>query len=110
MTVNDITTLKEFTTLVEADLSREIASLYCCDLLSIAMSKAKSDCAWVTVMGNINAVAVASLVDISCIVLAEGSNADANMLEKAKVQNINVLKTDLPIFEAAMLIEGKRNA
>ena len=31
------------------------------DLLSLAMARAPADCAWVTVMGNMNTVAVATL-------------------------------------------------
>ena len=36
------------------------------------MSKAPENGAWVTVMGNKNTLAVASLADVSCIILAEG--------------------------------------
>ena len=42
-------------------LDREIKKPFCCDLLSIAMGKATEGCAWVTVMGNMNTLAVASL-------------------------------------------------
>ena len=40
----------------EAALSREIKSVFCCDLLSFVMGRAPQDSAWVTVMGNVNAV------------------------------------------------------
>ncbi len=39
--------------------SREISTVFCCDLLSIAMGRAPAGCAWVTVMGNMNTLAVA---------------------------------------------------
>ena len=42
------------------DVEREVTGTYCCDLLSIAMSRAPEGCAWVTVMGNINTLAVAA--------------------------------------------------
>lgn len=77
---------------------------YCCDLLSIAMSRAPEGCAWVTVMGNINTLAVASLTDAACVVLAEGASLDEAALKKAKEQEITVLKTEKPIFEAALMI------
>ncbi len=108
MTVKELLDKSGFQLLVEGDLSREIEKIYCCDLLSIVMSRAPSSCAWVTVMGNVNAAAVASLADMSCIILAEGAAADEVMLQKAKAQGINVLKTDLPVFEAALLV--KENA
>ena len=52
---------------------RDITKVFCCDLLSIAMGKAPGDSAWVTVMGNRNTLAVASLADVSCVILAEGA-------------------------------------
>lgn len=107
MTVQELSELDDFTIICEGDTSREIECLYCGDLLSIVMSKAPSDCAWVTVMGNINAVAVASLADMACVVLAEGTVADEIMMTKAKAQGINVLKTQLPVFDAALLIYNK---
>ena len=110
MTVKDLLDNELFSLLVEGDLSREIKKTYCCDLLSIVMSRAPADCAWVTVMGNVNAAAVASLADMSWIVLAEGAAADDVMLAKAKDEQINVLKTELPVFEAATLIKGGENA
>ncbi len=83
---------------------QRISMPYCCDLLSIAMSKAPADSAWVTVMGNINTLAVAKLADVACIILAEGVVLDQNALEKAKTQKITVLSTDKPIFEAALTV------
>ena len=45
------------------DLDRDISRVFCCDLLSIAMGKAPTDGAWVTVMANMNTLAVAALTD-----------------------------------------------
>lgn len=47
----------------DSDAEREITRVFCCDLLSVAMGKAPAGCAWVTVMANINTLAVASLTD-----------------------------------------------
>lgn len=84
---------------------REIASVFCCDLLSLVMSRAPADCAWVTVMGNINTAAVALLADVSCIIVAENCAVDAEMLKKVKEKDIAVFKTELPVFEAAMAVQ-----
>lgn len=54
---------------------RQIEGVYCCDLLSIVMGRAKQDDAWITVMGNMNSIAVASLSDVSCIILSENMQA-----------------------------------
>ena len=53
------------------DTERQITTPFCCDLLSIAMGRAPAGCAWVTVMANMNTLAVASLADAACIILAE---------------------------------------
>lgn len=83
---------------------REISAPYCCDLLSIAMGKMPAGSAWVTVMGNINTLAVATLAEASCVILAEGSHLDEAAAGKAKAQGITVLETELPIFDAALII------
>ena len=83
---------------------RDVSRVFCCDLLSIAMSRAPSDSVWVTVMGNKNTVAVASLTDVACIVLAEGVSMDKDSLEKASEEGIAVLSTEFPVFDMALNI------
>ena len=83
---------------------REIHGVYCCDLLSIAMGRAPAGCAWVTVMGNMNTLAVATLADAACIIMAEGALLDEVAMQKAKQQGITVLATEEPIFEAALTV------
>jgi len=83
---------------------REITMPFCCDLLSIAMVRAPAGCAWVTVIGNINTLAVAALTDAACIILAEGAVLDEAASKKAEEQEITVLSADMPIFEAALKV------
>ena len=81
---------------------REVAGgVYCCDLLSIVMGRAPADCAWVTVMGNLNSIAVAVMADCACIVLAEGMPLDADARDRAGREDVAVLATRLPVFQAA---------
>ncbi|NLO08835.1 MAG: hypothetical protein GX129_03085 [Clostridiales bacterium] len=86
------------------DLDREVTVPYCCDLLSIAMGRMPQGAAWVTVMANTNALAVASLAEAACIILAEGSNLDGSDIAKAKEKGITVLRSELPVFDCALLI------
>ena len=75
---------------------REIdGKIYCCDLLSIVMGRAPADGLWVTVMGNLNSIAVAVLTDTACILLAEDARA------RGSQQEVTVLRTPLPVYEAA---------
>ncbi|MFZ2537457.1 MAG: DRTGG domain-containing protein [Oscillospiraceae bacterium] len=83
---------------------RNIGGVYCCDLLSIVMGRAKEDDAWITVMGNINSIAVAVLSDVSCIILSENMQLDIDGLAKAKGQDVCVLASELPTFEIALMI------
>ena len=107
MTVKELVDANIFTPLNIADDTRTITSVFCCDLLSVAMSKAPAGGCWVTVMGNINTLAVASLTDCACVVLAEGTLLDDSVIEKAKAQDITLLKTDMPIFEAGLMVHER---
>ena len=91
-------------------LEREITKPFCCDLLSIAVGRAPEGCAWVTVMGNMNTLAVASLADAACVIMAEGAALDEAARKKAADQEITVLETEEPIFEAALAVWKKLQA
>ncbi|MGB8452334.1 MAG: hypothetical protein WCD89_08380 [Anaerocolumna sp.] len=105
MTVRDLINKEVFQVInIGDDVDKVISKPFCCDLLSIAMGKAPAGSAWITVMGNINTLAVSTLADIACIILAEGAVLDVPALNKAKVQNITVLSTDKPIFDASLMV------
>ena len=110
MTINELIKQLPLTINSEGDLSREISKVFCCDLLSVAMGKAPADCAWVTVMGNVNTLAVASLTDAACVTLAEGTVLDEVVVEQAKTQGITVLATTEPVFDMALQIHQKLTA
>ena len=88
------------------NLDAEITKPFCCDLLSVAMGKAPAGSCWVTVMANMNTLAVAALTDTACVILAEGAVLDDAARKKALDQEITVLSTDMPVFEAALKIHG----
>lgn len=90
---------------LEGDLQVSITKPFCCDLLSIAMGKAPAGAAWVTVMANMNTLAVAALTEVALIVLAEGSMLDEVTIQKAKKQHILVVATKKPVFDTAYEIK-----
>ncbi|MCL2639164.1 MAG: hypothetical protein FWD48_12465 [Oscillospiraceae bacterium] len=104
MRVRDLAKKDGFEIVNEGDLNREVTSVYCCDLLSWVMGRAPADSAWLTVMGNMNAVAVAVLADISVIILVENAAVDQAAIAKATAQGVNILKTGKSAFEAASQI------
>ena len=72
---------------------REIHGAYCSDLLSWVMGHAKCDNVWVTIMTNKNVLAVASLVDVSTVIICENAEVDEDFLSTAKEKEINVLRS-----------------
>lgn len=104
MKLQTILELPDCRVLTQGQPQRDVARVFCCDLLSIAMSRASADSVWVTVMGNKNTVAVASLTDTACIILAEGVTMDEDSLKKAAEEGIAVLATDLPVFDMALAV------
>ena len=88
---------------------KEIHGVYIGDLLSWVMGNADSGNVWITIMSNINTVAVATLADVSCILLAESVMPDADTLEVAKAKGVNLLSTSLSAYEAAIRLHGILN-
>lgn len=80
--------------LTEGDLERDVTGCYSGDLLSWVMSRAREGDVWLTVMGNVNAVAVAVLSDCACIILTENAPLDDAAKEKALQQGITFLMSD----------------
>lgn len=87
---------------------REVEGCYVGDLLSWVMGRCGSGDAWVTIMSNRNVFAVASLADVSCVILAEGVRIDAELTALALEKEINVLAVDVPIYEVCKLISGAK--
>ena len=85
---------------------REIDGVYIGDLLSWVMGRAKADNAWITIMSNINVIAVAVLADVSCVILAEGASLPEDIIAQAKVKGVNVLGSPLPIYETALKLSA----
>ena len=105
MTVKDLIDSRLFELANEGEyLQSEITEPFCCDLLSIAMGKAPEGGAWVTVMANLNTLAVASLTDTACIILAHGVHFDEATQAKAAAEGITVFTTDMPVFDAALAV------
>lgn len=90
----------------DSGLDREVEGGYCGDLLSWVMSKAQSGNAWITIMSNPNIVAVAVLTDVSCIILCEDVSPEEDCLEKAKEQDVVILKSSMSAFELASKIRN----
>lgn len=83
----------------ESNSQKEIKGVYCCDLLSWVMSHAKEGDAWITVQTHTNIVAVASLLEIGCIIIPEGIEVDDETIEKANEEDVVILSTTMNNYE-----------
>lgn len=101
MTVKEFTDKLNLKVLTQGDFEREVSGCYCGDLLSWVMSRAREGDAWLTVMGNINAVAVGVLSDCACIVLTENAPLDDAAKEKALQQGIIFLQSEKNTYNLA---------
>ncbi|MBO5203961.1 MAG: hypothetical protein J6B72_05060 [Clostridia bacterium] len=98
MTVKELASALDCKIACMPDESREITGGYAGDLLSWVMGRASSGDAWVTIMSNINIVAVASLADTACIILSEGVIPDDGVVEKATEVGVNILMSQLDTY------------
>jgi hypothetical protein len=101
MTVREMAQRLSLTAITATDDAREIEGAYIGDLLSWVMGRAQHDNAWITIMSNINIVAVASLVDVACIVLAEGVTLEDNVRATAEQKGVNVYTSEKTAYELA---------
>ncbi len=106
MTVKEIAQRAELKILSMPDPAREVKGVYIGDLLSWVMGRAGESNAWITIMSNINVVAVASLVDVSCVILSEGVELAEDVLTAAEEKGINILSSKLPSYETACTLSG----
>ncbi|QSX06200.1 serine kinase [Sedimentibacter sp. zth1] len=84
----------------------DIKNVYIGDLLSIVMSKAQAGCVWITIQTHLNIVAVAELIEMSCIIVAENMEIEGSTILKAEKLNIPILKSKQTSFELACLINN----
>lgn len=106
MTVSDLLKNSAFTALSVTDPDREISGVYIGDLLSWVMGRAPENSAWITIMSNVNVIAVATLTDVSAVIFAEGVIPDAEIIKIASEKSVNLIASSLPSYESAMTISG----
>lgn len=83
---------------------REFEGVYTGDLLSRAMSRVQTGNAWVTIMANVNVVAVANLTEPAVIVLAEDIIMQEDALGAAVENDLCVMTTPMSAYEICCAI------
>lgn len=83
----------------QAGLERDVKGAYTCDLLSWVMSHTEDSDAWITVQTHVNIIAVASLLNLACIIIPESIDVDEDTIVKAEEEGIPLLRTELNSFK-----------
>ncbi|HPR32892.1 MAG TPA: DRTGG domain-containing protein [Prolixibacteraceae bacterium] len=82
---------------------QEIRGGYVSDLLSDVMGNAREGNVWITLQNHLNVIAIASLKELSAVVLVNGNTLSEEVKQKADEEGIPVMMTR----ETAFSITGK---
>ena len=95
MTVEELAQTFSLECLVSGEITRQVQSCYIGDLLSRVMGQAPAGCVWITIMTNSN------VCDVACIVLAEGEQPDAALLDAAMAHGVGLYRSDRSAYMLA---------
>lgn len=98
MMVQELAKALSLEVLAEPEPDRKAAGGYTGDLLSWVMGRAAADNVWVTIMTNINTVAVATLVDVACVIIADSAEIDDDVVAKAAEKGVNLYRSAASAF------------
>lgn len=104
MRISELTKSNDFILINKIKTDKQITGGYTSDMISWVMGHAKTGQCWITIMSHVNTVAVAALLDLSCIIIAEGEMPDEKTIKKAEENDIALISTKLPSFEASKLL------
>lgn len=90
----------------EAGLDNPVSAGYACDLLSWVMAHGREHMAWITVQTHMNVIAVATLHEMSCVIVPEGIRVEEPVAAKAAEEGVAVLSSPLTAYE----ISGRMHA
>jgi predicted transcriptional regulator len=82
-------------------LNKVVNGGYCSDLLSDVMGNASEGDLWITLQVHKNILAVASLKEVSGIIIVKNLTPDEEVLELSEKEGIPILSTKMSAFEVA---------
>lgn len=86
------------------DTNRKVEGGYASDLLSWVMGHAKENQIWITIQSHQNIVAVASLLNLAAIIIADGVKVDKETIKKANERNLPIYTSEKPVYELCGLL------
>jgi predicted transcriptional regulator len=100
LTLSDL--VKSFGLKIEAGKDRlheEVTGGYASDLLSDVIAHSRKGNVWITIQTHPNIVAVATMKELSGIILTGGRQPEAETIQKAEQEGIPILASPLFTFE-----------
>ncbi|WP_427338956.1 DRTGG domain-containing protein [Caloranaerobacter sp. DY30410] len=91
----------ELEVLTEKNIENNVEGVYIGDLLSLVMANASENNLWITIQTHLNVIAVATLVGLSAVLIAEGMEVEDETIKKANEVGIPVLRSKLSAYELA---------
>ena len=88
------------------ELARAVGGGYAGDLLSDVIAHGRKDQVWVTIQIHPNIVAVAVLKELAAIIVANGREPAAEMVDRARKERVPILGSTLTAFEIAGRLHG----
>jgi serine kinase of HPr protein (carbohydrate metabolism regulator) len=82
-------------------LQRDVTAAYCGDVLSRVIAKGMRGSLWITVQTHLNTVAIASLHELSCIIIPEEAAVDERSLSKAEEEQVIILTSPMSAYTIA---------
>lgn len=104
MTIKDLVKLKELKLMQGEFDDALILGGYTSDLLSDVMANAKAGSILITIQAHVNTIAVAKLVGINTILVANSREIFDDMIQSAKKEKIAIFRSSLNQFDLSVLI------
>jgi hypothetical protein len=105
MTIRELTEKTGWKAL-SGDDSAQITSACVCDLLSWVMAHAREGAAWITVQSHLNVVAIASLLNLACVIVPENIEIPEGTLSVAREKGICMISAPCSSYGAARALCG----
>jgi len=82
-------------------LDREVTGAYCSDMLSHVMAHGREGQVWITAQTHQNVAAVATLMNLSAVIISGGKRPCQELLDRAGEEGLPVFTTGHCSFETA---------
>ena len=89
----------------DGGIEKEVTGCHIGDLLSVVMSRAQEGDVWITIQGNINVPAVASLTECAMVIIAEGMKLEDAARERFESEDIPVYASEESAYSLACKIK-----